>query len=122
MSFGEVQSKNRGKNTFRKIKAFSGCYTFRDAKGKRYSFLKKDVLDIVNHSEIKAQDLISRKELFEKLGFTKSLWDNRKLYSLLPSSKMHVRLDGDGKKVMGWLKFNVTELINQYPERFKTTK
>lgn len=122
MSSGEVWSKNHGKDTFRRIKKLSGCYTFRDANGKRYSFLEKDVLDITNQPEITAEDLISRKELFKKLGFTKSLWDNRKLYSLLPSSKMHVRLNDNGKKIIGWLRSSITKTINRYPEKFKSNQ
>lgn len=122
MSSGEVWSKNHGKDTFRRIKKLSGCYTFRDANGKRYSFLEQDVLDITNQPEITAEDLISRKELFKKLGFTKSLWDNRKLYSLLPSSKMHVRLNDNGKKIIGWLRSSITKTINRYPEKFKSNQ
>lgn len=93
-------------------------YTLRDNNGKRYTFTIADIEDMIANPDILADDLITKAEIINELGGTKSMWDNRGIVKCLNRNNSHSRYNSQSKKVTGWLPKTVEIAKKEHPELF----
>lgn len=78
--------------------------------------------DLITNPTVKADDLITKDDIIKHCGVSKSIWDNRKLSRLLPYSTRHNRYDKTGKKVSGWDRKYVQNIIENNSDKFRAKK
>lgn len=100
----------------------SSSYTFRDNSGQRYNFTVADIKDLIANPTVRANDLITKDDIIKRCGLSKSIWNNRKLSRLLPYSTRHNRYDKTGKKVSGWDRKYVQNIIENNSDKFRAKK
>lgn len=118
----KVLSKRKSNNVLKEISLHDNVYTLRDDSGKRFGFTIETIKDLIANPNIKAEDLMTKSEIIKKYGLTPAIWNNRKIFSILPVKIGHTRYSKTGKSVRGWTKDTVDQAVKAYPEKFKPKK
>lgn len=119
----KVYSSNSTKHGFYELQTFHhDSYRFKDKAGKTYSLTIAKIKDLINHPEIKAEDLMNKNDVIQNLGLTTYIWDNRRIFKYLSKTNQHTRWFEDGTRKEGWTKSEVNKIVKENPNIFKSKK